>query len=105
MKRIGITLLFGVGALVGLNGMAQAQEPADRDAVFEGINDQELFEAASPVTVSAEAMNTGLAVLTQSVTPLSEGAELEGPEGPEGPDADGPGGSTHEFEGEETGDH
>lgn len=102
MKRIGITLL-GVGAFVGLNGMALAQKPAARDAAIQSISDQELFEAASPATVSPEgAITAGRAVLTQGITPLGEG---EGLEGPEGPDLDGPGGSTLEFDGEQTGDH
>lgn len=103
MKKPGIALL-GVGALVGLTGITLAQGPADRDAASQRISDRELFEAASPVTVLDERAVTagGNAVLTQGVKPLGEGEAMEGLEGP---DLDGPGGSTLEFQGEQTGDH
>lgn len=95
----------------------------------QAINDNDLLEVASGINVniqhtdlgnvdvkSAEVndinVKTALGKLSSVNTEKNgmEGLVTEGPEGlnegkAEGPDLDGPGGSTHQFNGEETGQH
>ena len=103
MKRIVMVFCVCV-AVVGLASVGHAQ----------AINDAELFDAASPVLaahfdqsiVTGQESNAAFVKGVAGTTSIEENT-LEGPEveGIEGLDLDGPGGSTHEFQGEETGDH
>ncbi|MHB1687061.1 MAG: hypothetical protein ACYCVH_06790 [Ignavibacteriaceae bacterium] len=106
-------------ALVGFTVKLNAQS----------INDQDLLEVASGINIDVQHTDIGSvdikstselneATEMSSMTKLSSlktignkttGIETEGPEGinegKPGPDLDGPGGSTYQFNGEETGNH
>ncbi len=114
-----VAFMFTV-ALIGMTARANAQ----------AINDNDLLEVASGINVNIQHTDLGN-VDVKSVTEVNnvdvkaelgklssvntakngiEGLVTEGPEGlnegkVEGPDLDGPGGSTHQFNGEETGQH
>lgn len=108
MKKSAV-VLFSITALVvfssvALAGTTPAQKPpvqVTAAAVTVPIHrtpidltDEEILAVASPVELSMHALAVrGTAVTTGEV------------ESPEGPDTDGPGGSNHEFDGQETGQH
>lgn len=121
-KVLGLVLIVFAFTAMGLVSQANAQ----------AISDVELFAAASQVTIASvdhatpgnqqmllvnpSAQKTSLkksggALISAMSSPSSvtgvEGNELNGPEkeSKEGPDLDGPGGSTHQFDGQETGNH
>ncbi len=110
--------IFAV-ALIGMTARVNAQ----------AINDNDLLEVASGVNVNIQHTDLGnVDIKSAAVNDINaktalgklssvnadkngiEGLVTEGPEGlnegkAEGPDLDGPGGSTHQFNGEETGQH
>ncbi len=112
-------ILFSM-ALIGFTVKLNAQS----------ISDQDLLDVASGINLDVQHIGPG-SVDIQSTSELNEAfqksvlnklnsvktaavestsIETEGPENikegtTEGPDLDGPGGSTHEFNGEETGNH
>ena len=116
--KLSRTIIALLGTIIAISfvSMASAQS----------ISDEELLSAASQViTATVDQTNElgqsdQLASVSKSVSEVSaktaiEGAEVEGAEvgdtngteveGAESADIDGPGGSTHEFDGEEEGDH
>jgi len=115
--RIFVKMSLAAFAVLALVSVAKAQ----------AISDTDLLAAASPVSIEnlgqPEMGNQEMRTIPLSIAKTGESAhglaafalgsnlatsivvqEFEGPE-TEAMDLDGPGGSTHEFEGEEEGDH
>lgn len=113
-----VAFMFAI-TLIGMTTKANAQTINDNDLleVASGINVNVQHTDLGNVDIKSAAVNdiyakTALGKLS-SVNAEKNGIEglvTEGPEGlnegkAEGPDLDGPGGSTHQFNGEETGQH
>ncbi|MCL4548842.1 MAG: hypothetical protein M1495_09750 [Bacteroidetes bacterium] len=116
-KTLSIAIVLFAAALFGFNSKAQAQSITDNDLleVASGLNvdvqhsdlGQADVETAAEVNGKTTIDKVNSAGLTKSSV---MGITTDGPEGvgeglAEGPDLDGPGGSTHQFNGEETGNH
>lgn len=112
-------LMFTI-ALIGMTARVNAQAINDNDLleVASGINVNIQHTDLGNVDVKSTAEVNGLDVKSElgklssanNVKNGLAGIETEGAEGlgegkVEGPDLDGPGGSTHQFNGEETGQH
>jgi len=96
--------LFAAASQVSISSVDQPGT-SNQEALIasEKTEMKQTMQASSALALDAKAQSSIEA--SAPVNPAKariEGAPLEGVEGP---DLDGPGGSTHEFEGEETGDH
>lgn len=126
-KVLGLALIVFALTAIGLVSQANAQAISDVELFAAASqvaiarvdnatpgNQQMLLANASaqkaPLKTAVSALHSA-ATSPGSVTGVEgqdiEGNELEGPEkeGKKGPDLDGPGGSTHQFDGQETGNH
>lgn len=126
-KGLGLLLIVFAFTAMGLISQANAQAISDVELFAAASqvtitsvdhatsgNQQMLLVNPSakkaPLKTSVSALNSA-ASSPSSVTGIEgqdiEGQDLEGPEkeGKKGPDLDGPGGSTHQFDGQETGNH
>ncbi|NIA28650.1 MAG: hypothetical protein GWP06_01900 [Actinobacteria bacterium] len=126
-KALGLALIAFSFMAVGLVSQANAQAISDVQlfaaasqvsvaSVDQSATGNQQMLMVNPsakkalLKISVTALNSA-ASSPGSVTGIEgqdiEGNELEGPEkeGKEGPDLDGPGGSTHQFEGQEEGNH
>ncbi len=114
-----IIVLFSV-AIVGFTVKLNAQSITDQDLleVASGVNmdvqhtDIGSVNVQSKLELNEAVQNSALNKLSSVRTSIAKTTSIvtDGPEGvkegtTEGPDLDGPGGSTHEFNGEETGNH
>ncbi len=119
-NALKVTLVLFAAVLFGFTSRVRAQSINDNDLleVASGlnVNDQhtdvgQVDVASSAVVKDATKMNDKTILgKFDAVKSSSLGATTDGPEGlgegtPEGPDLDGPGGSTHQFNGEEIGEH
>ncbi|NOY60169.1 MAG: hypothetical protein GXO75_14740 [Calditrichaeota bacterium] len=126
-KALGLALIAFSFMAVGLVSQANAQAISDVQ-LFAAASQVSVASVDQSATGNQQMLmvnpSAKKALLKTSVTALNsatsspssvtgiegqdiEGNELEGPEkeGKEGPDLDGPGGSTHQFEGQEEGNH
>ena len=126
-KALGLALIAFSFMAVGLVSQANAQAISDVQ-LFAAASQVSVASVDQSATGNQQMLmvnpSAKKAILKTSVTALNsaasspgsvtgiegqdiEGNELEGPEkeGKEGPDLDGPGGSTHQFEGQEEGNH
>ncbi|MCL4551575.1 MAG: hypothetical protein M1495_23750 [Bacteroidetes bacterium] len=119
-NALKVTLVLFAAVLFGFTSRVRAQSINDNDLleVASGlnVNDQHTdvgqLDATSPLDVKESAKINDKSALgkldaakTSPVSVVTDGPEGVGEGTPEGPDLDGPGGSTHQFNGEETGDH